>query len=108
MSPKSQREALCDALDAVHPSSPTLCAGWTAHHLAAHVWLRESDSWRVAGALLTGRRGRIELRMDEVMTQRPYPELVAAIRRGPEGFSPFRLPGGRTGTAAARWVLPRG
>ena len=93
MSPKSQREALCDALDAVHPSSPTLCAGWTAHHLAAHVWLRESDSWRVAGALLTGRRGRIELRMDEVMTQRPYPELVAAIRRGPEGFSPFRLPG---------------
>lgn len=93
MTPKSQREALCDALDAVHPSAPTLCDGWTAHHLAAHVWLRESDTWAVAGALLTRRRNRIDLRMSEVMTQRPYADLVAAIRRGPEGLSPFRLPG---------------
>jgi uncharacterized protein (TIGR03085 family) len=93
MSPKSQREALCDALEAVHPSSPTLCEGWTAHHLAAHVWLRESDTWRVAGALLTRRRDRVGRLMDEVMTQRPYADLVAAIRRGPEGLSPFRLPG---------------
>lgn len=93
MSPKSQREALCDALGAVRPSAPTLCDGWTAHHLAAHVWLRESDAWAVAGALLTRRHDRIDLRMAEVMTQRPYADLVAAIRRGPEGFSPFRLPG---------------
>ena len=93
MSPKSQREALCDALAAVHPSSPTLCDGWTAHHLAAHVWLRENDTWRVAGALLTRQSNTIDLRMAEVMTQRPYADLVAAIRRGPDGFSPFRLPG---------------
>lgn len=93
MSPKSQREALCDALGAVHPSSPTLCDGWTAHHLAAHVWLRENRALRIAGSLLTGRRDRIELLMHEVMTQRPYADLVAAIRRGPEGLSPFRLPG---------------
>ncbi len=93
MTPKSQREALCDALDAVHPSAPTLCDGWSAHHLAAHVWLRESDTWAVVGALLTRRRNRIDLRMSEVMTQRPYADLVAAIRRGPEGLSPFRLPG---------------
>ncbi|HEY3340006.1 MAG TPA: TIGR03085 family metal-binding protein [Propionicimonas sp.] len=93
MSPKSQREALCDALDAVHPTSPTLCDGWTAHHLAAHVWLRESDAFRFATALVTRSRDRVELRMAEVMTQRPYADLVAAIRRGPEGLSPFRLPG---------------
>ncbi|HEY3410097.1 MAG TPA: TIGR03085 family metal-binding protein, partial [Propionicimonas sp.] len=93
MTPKSQREALCDALDAVHPSAPTLCDGWTAHHLAAHVWLRESRAWTFAGALLTRRRDHVDLRMAEVMTQRPYADLVAAIRRGPEGLSPFRLPG---------------
>jgi uncharacterized protein (TIGR03085 family) len=93
MTPKSQREALCDALDAVHPSAPTLCEGWTAHHLAAHVWLRESDTWRGAVERLTGRGDRIDLRMAEVMTQRPYADLVAAIRQGPHGFSPFRLPG---------------
>ena len=93
MSPIRQREALCDALDAVHPSAPTLCEGWTAHHLAAHVWLRESATWEVAGALLLRRRDRIEHRMTEVMTQRPYSDLVASIRRGPTGASPFRLPG---------------
>ena len=93
MSPRSQRDALCDALDAVHPSAPTLCEGWTAHHLAAHVWLRESDTWGVAGALLLRRPDRIEHRMAEVMTQRPYSDLVASIRRGPSGASPFRLPG---------------
>jgi uncharacterized protein (TIGR03085 family) len=93
MSPKSQREALCDALDAVHPSAPTLCEGWTAHHLAAHVWQRENDAWSVLGALATRRSGWIENAMAEVMTQRPYADLVSAIRRGPTGASPFRLPG---------------
>jgi uncharacterized protein (TIGR03085 family) len=93
MSPLSQRAALCDALDAVHPSSPTLCEGWTAHHLAAHVWLRENDTLAVAQGLVLRRPEILEHRMAEVMTQRGYADLVAAIRRGPAGLSPFRLPG---------------
>jgi len=93
MSPRSQREALCDALDAVHPSAPTLCDGWTAHHLAAHVWLRENRVWTGVGARVLNRPEQLDQRMAEVMTQRPYADLVAAIRRGPHGLSPFRLPG---------------
>lgn len=93
MSPKNQRAELCDALDSVRPSAPTMCAGWTAHHLAAHVWVRENDTWAVAGAHLAGRPARVEQLMAEVMAQRPYPDLVAAVRRGPTGPSPFRLPG---------------
>jgi len=93
MSPRSQREALCDALDAVHPSAPTLCDGWTAHHLAAHVWLRENRVWTGVGARVLNRPEQLDQRMAEVMTQRPYADLVAAIRRGPGGLSPFRLPG---------------
>jgi uncharacterized protein (TIGR03083 family) len=35
----SQREglALITALDGVAPSAPTACAGWTAHHIVAHL-----------------------------------------------------------------------
>ncbi|MCC6495454.1 MAG: TIGR03085 family protein [Propionibacteriaceae bacterium] len=93
MSSNSQREALSDALEAVHPSAPTLCEGWTAHHLAAHVWLRENDPVAALGMFVRPLAGQAENRMAEVMTQRPYPDLVAAIRRGPTGLSPFRLPG---------------
>jgi uncharacterized protein (TIGR03085 family) len=93
MSPTGQREALCDALDGVHPSAPTLCVGWTAHHLAAHVWLRENHAWAGFGARVLKRPEQLEHRLAEVMTQRPYADLVAAVRRGPGVLSPFRLPG---------------
>lgn len=93
MSLSIQRVALCDALDAVEPSAPTLCEGWTAHHLAAHVWLRENDPLAALGMFVKPLRTRTAQRMDEVMNQRPYADLVAAIRRGPRGLSPFRLPG---------------
>ncbi|HQY99915.1 MAG TPA: TIGR03085 family metal-binding protein [Propionicimonas sp.] len=93
MSLSTQRTALCDALDAVDPSAPTLCEGWTAHHLAAHVWLRENDLIAAAGAVIKPLAGHLETRMTAVMNERPYAELVAAIRRGPQGVSLFRLPG---------------
>jgi uncharacterized protein (TIGR03085 family) len=91
--PLDQRAALCDALAAVEPTAPTLCEGWTAHHLAAHVWLRENLAFGQAADLVTGRRERIEQRLADVMAERSYAGLVAAIRRGPSPTSPFRLPG---------------
>lgn len=91
--PRDQRTALCDALDAVEPDAPTLCEGWTAHDLAAHVWIRENESLRVVPALVRGRRDRIDDLRHRVMRERPYADLVAALRRGPQGVSPFRLPG---------------
>src|SRR6188768_2392468 len=36
-----EREQLAEALSAVAPDAPTLCEGWQARHLAAHVVLRE-------------------------------------------------------------------
>ncbi len=91
--PGDQRTALCDALDAAAPTAPTLCEGWTAHDLAAHVWVRENLTFRVAPALVRGDHARIDELRQDVMASRPYPGLVAAIRRGPQGASPFRLPG---------------
>jgi uncharacterized protein (TIGR03085 family) len=86
-----ERLKLCDLLDALGPSVPTLIEGWTAHDLAAHLVLRERDL--VAGPCLVlpggfqrfaeGRRARLAGRKD-------FTWLVARIRSGPPvGF--FRL-----------------
>ena len=37
----AEREALADALASAGPDAPTLCEGWTAHDLAAHLIARE-------------------------------------------------------------------
>lgn len=89
----SQRTALCDALDAVEESSPTLRDGWTAHSLAAHVWLRENDPTAALGIVVPPWNRLTEQRMSDVVAERPYADLVADIRRGPARWSPFRLPG---------------
>jgi len=93
MKPRDQRAALADALAAVEPGAPTLCGGWTAHHLAAHVWLRENDLLAAAGIAVPALAQRTAARIEELVAVRPYPELIAAIRRGPSGLSPYRLPG---------------
>src|SRR3954469_12250933 len=36
-----EREAMLDALVEVGPDAPTLCEGWAAKDLAAHVYVRE-------------------------------------------------------------------
>jgi len=38
-----ERHELCDLLDELGPSVPTLLEGWNAHDLAAHIVLREHD-----------------------------------------------------------------
>src|SRR5690606_24047731 len=37
---RAERHALADLLMAVGPDAPTLCAGWTTAHLAAHLVVR--------------------------------------------------------------------
>ncbi|MCB0912081.1 MAG: TIGR03085 family protein [Propionibacteriaceae bacterium] len=91
--PSDQRTALCDALAAVAPTAPTLCEGWTAHHLAAHVWVRENEPVGAAGIAVPALARRTAERLEEVRSQRAYTDLIDAIRRGPGGLSPFRLPG---------------
>lgn len=33
----------CDVLEAAPADAPTLCTGWTAYDIAAHVWIFEHD-----------------------------------------------------------------
>lgn len=89
----STRAALCTAFDETEPQAPTLCEGWTAHHLAAHIWIRENEPINALGIAVPALAPRTSRRVEQLRQTRAYPELVAAIRRGPGRFSPFRLPG---------------
>ena len=84
---------LCDALLAVGPSAPTLCEGWTAHDLAAHVWLRENEFINSLGFFAPKFEARTEARVAELEEQLQYGELVDLVRHGPPRFSLFALPG---------------
>lgn len=89
---KQERAALCDALAGVSPAAPTLCEGWTAHDLAAHVWVRENDPSAAPGLLIGALSDITASRMESVKKRWTYEELIAQIRRGPRPVSLFAVP----------------
>ncbi|HYP44502.1 MAG TPA: TIGR03085 family metal-binding protein [Propionibacteriaceae bacterium] len=90
---KSERVALCDLLETVGPEAPTLCSGWDAHDLAAHLWIRETDPVGVTGMLARPLSGLLDRRMSETRHRWEFAELVRRIRNGPARFSVFAFPG---------------
>ncbi|WP_026928080.1 TIGR03085 family metal-binding protein [Granulicoccus phenolivorans] len=90
---KSERAALCDLLDEVGPQAPTLCAGWTAHDMAAHLWTRETDPLAAPGIVVKPLAGLTERRLAEAKARWPYAELVDKVRHGPAPASVFSFPG---------------
>jgi len=77
-----ERAALADALAAAGPDAPTLCAGWTAHDLAAHLVARERRLDSTPGILVPAFAGWTE-RVRRGYTRRPFDELVELVRSGP-------------------------
>src|SRR5205814_13683 len=49
-----ERLLLVDTLRALGPDQPTLCEGWTTHHLVAHLKIREGNLWDETRTVLTG------------------------------------------------------
>ena len=90
---KSERVELCDLLETVGPEAPTLCHGWDAHDLAAHLWIRETDPVGVTGMLARPLSGLLDRRMGETRNRWEFAELVRRIRNGPARFSVFAFPG---------------
>ena len=87
-----QRAELVAALRAVPPQAPTLCAGWTALDLAAHLVARERRPDSNPGLIIPVFAGWTE-RVRAGYARRPYPELIELIASGPPRMSPFALPG---------------
>lgn len=93
-----ERAALADLLAAVGPDAPTCCEGWTTGHLAAHLVVRDRRPDAGPGYALEtlpiGKRlhahsTRLE---DRMRTGTPFPEVVAAVRKGPPVWTPMGLP----------------
>jgi uncharacterized protein (TIGR03085 family) len=80
-----ERAALIDALTEVGPDAPTLCGGWTAKDMAAHVYVRERRPDAALGVLPLGPLSAYTERvMASVLRVHGYDEILAR----------FRTPGG--------------
>ncbi|NEA59053.1 TIGR03085 family protein [Streptomyces sp. SID13666] len=92
MSTHAQRERLllADLLESAGAGAPTLCDGWTARDLAAHVVIRERRSDAAAGIVIPQLAARME-RVRQEFARKPFEELVQLIRTGPPRMSPFSL-----------------
>jgi uncharacterized protein (TIGR03085 family) len=86
---RDERAALCDLLAEGGPDRPTLCTGWRTRDLAAHLLVRERRPLAAPGIVLPPLAGYTE-RVRRRLAERPYPELVARLRRPPR-WSPVAL-----------------
>ncbi|NJC69830.1 TIGR03085 family protein [Planosporangium thailandense] len=88
---RTERSALADALLAAGPDAPTLCDGWTARDLAAHVVLRERRPDAAPGIVLKPLAGWTARVQRGYRDGHPYEELVDLVRHG-AWWSPLNLP----------------
>jgi uncharacterized protein (TIGR03085 family) len=88
-----ERAQLVQALTDAGPDAPTLCEGWEARHLAAHIVLRESSVIVGAGivvpALATRAESAIARLADTASTAESYRELVSRVADGPSRLHPM-------------------
>ncbi|MGH9169479.1 MAG: TIGR03085 family metal-binding protein [Acidimicrobiales bacterium] len=86
---QSERQALCDLLEAKGPLAPTLCEGWTTSDLAAHLYVREAKPLAAPGIMLPQFADLTQRAMDRAKGDLGYGSLIAKIRSGPP--YPMRL-----------------
>lgn len=84
-----ERHALADLLVQVGPDAPTLCAGWTAADLAAHIVIRERRLDAALGIILKPLAHRTQQVQDKVKNEHSYPQLVHLVRTGPPQWNPM-------------------
>jgi uncharacterized protein (TIGR03085 family) len=88
---RAERAALSDTLEKTDPGQPTLCEGWTARQLLAHLLVRERQPWAIAGVVVPALAPVTEQAM-RGYADTPWAEMVDLLRSGPPVWSPFRLP----------------
>lgn len=88
-----ERHLLCDLFERVGPDAPTLCAGWNAYDLAAHLWVRETEPLALPGVAMGAFSAFTEGRMRRCRQRHSFSDLVELVRNGPAAYSLFALPG---------------
>ncbi len=82
------RADLVAALRAARPTDPTLCEGWEARHLAAHVVLRERRPVQMALSMARSVDPTAPL-ADDASDEAGYARLVDQVEEGPSRLSPL-------------------
>ncbi|HSK23829.1 MAG TPA: TIGR03085 family metal-binding protein [Egicoccus sp.] len=96
---EDERAALVATARDTDPDAPTLCEGWTARHLLAHLVEREHQPWFVAVDLVSSRPPGEERFMSRLVEEAAgpagYRSLVETFAGGPPAWSPIGLAGDR-------------
>ncbi|MFF0305848.1 TIGR03085 family metal-binding protein [Streptosporangium sp. NPDC004379] len=83
---RAERAALSDLFLQVGPDAPTLCEGWTAFDLAAHLVLRERRPDAAGGIAIRRLAGRTAAVQESLKARHGYAGLVGLVRSGPAGL----------------------
>ncbi len=75
-----QLDRCCDALAAVDADAATLCAGWSAHDLAIHLWCIKRDPLAWAGLVLPVLSPLTQQRAELIRRRWSYAELISHLR----------------------------
>lgn len=88
---RTERGELADTLVRVGPDAPTLCTGWAAADLAAHLVVRDGRPDAALG-IVAKPLSRWHMKVVESTRARtPYADLIRKVRGGPPGWSLMRL-----------------
>ena len=85
---RSERIALADLMTNLGPTAPTLCVGWTAQDLAAHIVVRERRPDAAAGIVFSPLSNYCE-KIRQEFKHRPWADLLQMIRTGPPQWNPM-------------------
>ncbi len=87
-----ERRLICEAFEDLGPDAPTLCEGWNARDLAAHLAVRERRLDASPGIMIKAFAPHTQ-RVQDSYAAKPWPKLVDLVRSGPPKLSPFGIPG---------------
>lgn len=85
-----ERAAICDEFLEAGPDRPTLCDGWTARELLAHLLVRERQPWVTPGMFVPALAPVVD-RAAAGYASAPWSEAVGLLRAGPPAWSVFRV-----------------
>jgi uncharacterized protein (TIGR03085 family) len=86
-----ERAALVETMRTTDPGAPTLCEGWDARDLAAHLVIREYRLDAAAGIAIPFFAGRTDKIQERVAQHTEWDRLLDKIASGPPVYSPFKL-----------------
>src|SRR5258708_39325106 len=87
---QQDRAAIVATFEIVGPDAPTLCEGWTARDLAAHLVLRERRMDATPGIMFAPLAGYTAKVQDQIAKNTSWDDLVAMVAAGPPLYSPFK------------------